>query len=421
MPARRYLLVSGGWCKTHHQRLWPVFKSVIMGFSALSTSLFRGKAHFCGALLSLVLALLLGWSAAAAELLTVHFIDVGQGDAIAIQSPGDQWVLIDGGDVEAGAAVVVPYLTRQGVKKLDLVIMTHPHSDHIGGLVDVVQSFPIKQVIADGQVHTTRIFERLLLAIKERNIPFALARRGQVYDLGSGATLTILHPYALVFDSMNDNGVVARLDYKAVSFLFTGDGESEMEKDLLRSNLPLKSDVLKVGHHGSETSTTAAFLARVSPKIAVISVGEGNPFGHPSSVVLERLSKQGVLVQRTDRQGTIVVRTDGVSKLTVDSSSGTKEVLLTTIPIQEMESQDSLEGREHREAAARDEIKGGRVNINTASLEELMKLPGVGPVLAQRILEYRKNRRFQSVDELQKVKGIGAKKLEELRPLVSVD
>ncbi|NLV91602.1 MAG: MBL fold metallo-hydrolase [Firmicutes bacterium] len=352
-------------------------------------------------LLAVVLVTVLPAWVGATEL-AVHIIDIGQGDAIAISSPTGKWVLIDGGEAGPGRRTLVPYLQGQGVDQLELMVMTHPHADHIGGLLPVVENFPIKSIIADGQIHTSATYERLLLAIKERQIPFSLARRGQVYELGGGALLTVLHPQELLYDDLNNNSVVLRLDFGEVAFLFTGDAETPAELEMIEANVALDVDVLKVGHHGSITSTSPEFLQVLSPTVAVISVGAGNRYNHPSREVIQRLEASGVTVYRTDVHGTVVIATDG-SQLTVTSQRG-KETFTGKGP-----------------STSPGGIQDSRLDLNTATLDELLELPGVGPVLAERIIAHRRAKPFKSVDELLQIKGIGAKTLENLKPWVKVD
>lgn len=236
----------------------------------------------------------------------VHFIDVGQGDSILIKS-GGKAVLIDAGEAENGPAVV-NYLKAQGVFALDLVIGTHPHADHIGGLADVLNAFPVAKVIDSGVAHTTQTYIDYLSLIRQKNIPFETPS-GQSIGLGEGARLDVLGPVR-EYEDLNNSSVVTRLVVGQVSFLLTGDMQQDAEADLVAVK-DLKSTILKVGHHGSSTSTSAAFLAEVNPEAAVISVGEGNSYGHPTAGTLARLTSVDVF--RTDEQGTIVITTDGTT------------------------------------------------------------------------------------------------------------
>lgn len=241
--------------------------------------------------------------------LVVHFIDVGQGDSILVQTPS-QNILIDGGERTAGP-IVVEYLRTQGIKGLDIVISTHPHSDHIGGLIDVLKTFPVKEVIDPAIVHATKTYEEFLTLIDRKNIIFTEGRAGMTRDLGDGITMSLLHPTSPSARNLNDASVVAKVNYDKVSFLFTGDAEAVSEKEMISRGTKLQSTVLKVGHHGSRTSTSPAFLNAVSPAVAVIMLGADNKYGHPHPETISKLTTAGVKIYRTDLHGTIVISTDG--------------------------------------------------------------------------------------------------------------
>jgi competence protein ComEC len=247
---------------------------------------------------------------------TVHFLDVGQGDSILIEAVPGPVVLIDGGPSSA-AKTVVDYLVARGIRVIDLVIATHPHADHIGGLPAVLERFPVRRVIDSGTPHTTLTYDRYLTALERQveagDCVFETAA-GQVFRLAPAVTLTVLGPHpAASLTGLNNNSVVTRLDAGAVSFLFQGDAEQEAEADLLSRGVALSADVLKAGHHGSFTSTTEPFLVAVAPRYAVVMVGRDNRYGHPHPNTLNRLAAHGVTVLRTDLDGTVVFATDGVS------------------------------------------------------------------------------------------------------------
>lgn len=242
--------------------------------------------------------------------LTAHFIDVGQGDSILVQTPS-QNILIDGGERTAGP-IIVDYLRKQGVKELDLVISTHPHSDHIGGLIDVLKAFPVKEVIDPAVIHTTKTVEEYLALIDEKKIIFTQSQAGLTRDLGDGIAMSLLHPTKPRSNNLNDASIVTRVEYANVSFLFTGDAETASEREMLQQRAAqLKSTVMKVGHHGSRTSTSPAFLNAVSPTVAVIMLGAENKYGHPHPETIDRLVAAGIDIYRTDLHGTIVISTDG--------------------------------------------------------------------------------------------------------------
>ncbi|MCL2054240.1 MAG: MBL fold metallo-hydrolase [Oscillospiraceae bacterium] len=262
--------------------------------------------------------------------LQVHFIDVGQGGS-ALVLFGDYAVLADAGEREQGARVV-EYLQNAGVGKLDYVIATHPHSDHIGGLPAVIEEFEIGKVIAPRLkaelTPTTRSYENFLLAVLNKGLRLTAAKAGDSYTLygnseGEEAILEIispLEPQSNAYKDINDYSVVFKISYKDTTFLFTGDASRPAERDILSSGADITADLLHVGHHGSSTSTTREFLAAVNPRAAVIQCGAGNSYNHPNINTIERLEQAGVTIYRSDLDGTIVVYSDGrLNQLTVNN------------------------------------------------------------------------------------------------------
>lgn len=240
--------------------------------------------------------------------LAVHFIDVGQGDSTLIEANG-HYMLIDAGEKDQ-TDTVINYLKAQGVKSLDYVIGTHPHSDHIGGLEGVIREFDVKNVLLPEKEHTTRIYEKLLDAIADKNLMVTIPKVGESCSLGE-ASFQIISPSRDYGDNLNNWSIGIRLVYGETSFVLCGDAEKEAEQDILLSGLPLKADVLKVSHHGSSTSSSLEFINAVSPRYAVISCGKNNDYGHPHKETLDLLKKQGINVLRTDQLGTIVIESDG--------------------------------------------------------------------------------------------------------------
>lgn len=255
------------------------------------------------------LIIVLSGTALAADELVVHFLDVGQGDSELLQFAGKS-ILIDAGTQDMGPRVA-SYLRDHGVTRLDLVVATHPHEDHIGGLLTILREFPVGEVLDSGQVHTTSTFEALLNLIDQKNIPYTAAERGQTINLDPRLRIEVLSPPARSLGDLNENSVVLKVTYGAVSFLFMGDAGVAAEGDILQSSHNLDSDILKVGHHGSSSASGIDFLQRVSPEVSVIEVGAGNDYGHPSQRTLSNLQLVGSKIYRTDLNGNIVVTTDG--------------------------------------------------------------------------------------------------------------
>ena len=268
------------------------------------------------ALLAALAGLLLGgellpleepFSQPVGDLLTVHYIDVGQADC-ALLACGGEFMLIDGGNVDDGQ-LVVSYLEQQGVEELKAVICTHAHEDHVGGLAAVLAVYPTQAVYSPTTTYASKCFDDFMRYVDHQRLAVTLPVPGDGFDLG-GARVTILGPVKDYPDT-NNTSIVTRVDYGQTSFLFTGDMEQDAEIDLIESGAELKCDVLKVGHHGSNTSSGYRFLYETEPQYGVISVGTGNTYGHPHEEPLSRLNHAGVTLFRTDYLGTVVAVSDG--------------------------------------------------------------------------------------------------------------
>ena len=245
---------------------------------------------------------------------SVYYLDVGQGDSELIQLPSGENILIDAGD-RGTSDEIVSYLKEKGIKKIDLLIATHPHADHIGGMANVIQNFEIGKVymprVADDQTPTTKTYEGVLKAISDKNLKITEAKAGMtVYDAG-GAKLEFLAPNGTEYKDLNNYSIVSKLTYGDTTFVFTGDAETESEKEILANKYDVKCDVLKLGHHGSSTSTSDRFLEAADPKYAVISCGVDNDYGHPHKETMNKLEDFKIETYRTDTQGTILATTDG--------------------------------------------------------------------------------------------------------------
>jgi competence protein ComEC len=280
-------------------------------------------------LLLVILALLAGaillsvWQATN-RTLTVTFLDVGQGDSIIIKSPAGRAILIDGGEEgqyggRPGTAgrIIIPALLLAGIRRLDAVVLTHPHDDHFGGLAGVIENIPtgILLLRRDQGAAESQLFQRLLDVAERRQVQVVQATAGQVLNLGRGVRCEILHPGPQpvigTHSDVNNNSIVMRLTYRQVSFLLPGDLEAEGEQWLFSRRRNLASTVLKVAHHGSDSATSEGLLGAVRPRLAVISVGRWNRFGCPHPVTLARLRARDARILRTDLDGAIAIRSDG--------------------------------------------------------------------------------------------------------------
>lgn len=256
----------------------------------------------CALLLALLLPVV-AWAD-----LIVSYVDVGQGDAALIRCDGHN-MLIDAG-TNASTEMLLDYLDSVGATDYDLVVGTHPHEDHIGGLDKVIEHYNVANVWMPRLQADTKTFEDVLLAVQSKGLHITSPTPGDTFALG-GATVTTLAPNSGSYDKTNDYSIVLRIDYGNSSFLFTGDAEAASEGEMLAAGMNVKADVLKVGHHGSDSSTSSFFLKAVNPDYAVISVGKGNTYGHPAQDVLEALRSSQAQVLRTDELGTFTIISDG--------------------------------------------------------------------------------------------------------------
>lgn len=241
------------------------------------------------------------------ENLQIQFLDVGQADSILIQNE-DQFMLIDAGNNEDGKKLV-SYFQSLGIESFQYVIGTHAHEDHIGGMDDIIDNFDIDTFYMPDVITTTATFESVLDSLEKKNIAFQTPAIDSTFELGD-ATIDVL--YVGTDDSdLNNTSIVLKLTYGKTSVLFMGDAEKEVETKIQNKNIA--ADVLKVGHHGSNTSSSKSFLEKVNPSYAIISVGKGNSYGHPSNQTIQNLQNQNIKIYRTDESGTIIMTTDGTN------------------------------------------------------------------------------------------------------------
>ncbi len=314
------LFGSAIWLGSRRKRIFPSIGAGVKGAMRRATSLSR-RLPIKWVLIPLLIAAILIWVAAAVAptggRLSVSFLDVGQGDAILITTPAGQHILVDGGPSPEEVCLEVGEALPFWERSIDLVILTHAHDDHVTGLVEVLRRYQVGQVMSPEFPSTSNAYSEWLSVIEDNSIPYIRAQAGQTIDLGGGATLEVLHPPAEFLEGtesdIDNNGVILRLEMGEVSFLLTADLFMEGEQYLIDQGVELRSTVLKVGHHGSSTSTSSGFLAAVNPQVAVISAGADNPFGHPSAEVMARLTERlgQDSIYLTAERGTITLTTDG--------------------------------------------------------------------------------------------------------------
>jgi len=247
--------------------------------------------------------------------LRLHVIDVGQGDAILVQAPGGKTALVDTGPAGARRGLL-EYLRAEGVRRIDLLVHSHAHADHVGNTAAVLETFDVGAVLDPGFSHPAKAYARALSAIEAKGVALKIARRGRTITMGRGVKIAVLGPdkpfLRRTRSDVNANSVVLRIDYGAVRILLTGDAEHETETRLLaRDPEALRAQVLKVAHHGSRFASKRPFLTAVSPELALVSAGRDNAYGHPDKLTMKRLSARGTAVAVTARDGHLVLETDG--------------------------------------------------------------------------------------------------------------
>lgn len=342
----------------------------------------------------------------------VHFIDVGQADAALIQYD-DRSILIDSGDWNGNETV--NYLNELGVKKLDLIVGSHPHADHIGQIDKIINEIEVDEVWMSGGTTTSQVFQRVLTAIEQRDIGYDEPRTGDTFQIGN-LKIDVLSPTSIT-GNLNDDSIVMKLSYGNISFLFTGDAETPAENKMVSSGQNLSSTILKVGHHGSNTSSTPAFVDKVDPKVAIISVAAKSKYNHPNKSVIDRFNKRGTDLYATKTHGTIVVSTDGISydvstnksgKVVAGNAGKSKKKKVST----NSQKSSSTSKKPQKESKTKGSSNNHCIDINSASEAELQSIKHIGEARAPMVIELRP---FNSVDELVKVKGIAKGRLADIK------
>lgn len=259
--------------------------------------------------------------------LLIHFIDVGQGDSTLIMLPNNEIALIDAG-TKAKRKELIKYLKNQDIKKIDYLIGTHPHEDHIGGLPEVIRNFEIGKVYLPNRTNNTAIFEELLNEIKDNNLKIVEGKTGVNIIKDRDLQFYMVAP-SKEYDNINNNSIVTKVVYKDFATIITGDCEKESEGDMVKEGYNLQANILKVSHHGSTTSSTVDFLDRINPDYAVISLGKDNTYGHPHKEIITTLENRNITILRTDELGNIVFQTDGkkinlINNVDLDKSNNNK-------------------------------------------------------------------------------------------------
>ena len=320
----------------------------------------------------------------------VFYLDVGQAESTLLAGPGFT-ILIDVGDW--GRTDVSDHLHRLGVQMIDLLILTHPHADHLGQAIDVLKTFEVREVWMSGYEHSTKLFMDVLGAILDSDADYYEPRSGEKHDFGE-LTLEILNPAAIGRD-LHDTNLVIRAVFGEIAFLFTGDAEKKTEDSMLSRASPLRAQILQLGHHGSRTSSSLNFLLAVRPEVAIYSAGATNDYGHPHSEVINRLRILEIPAYGTDVHGTLLVRTDGAQYDLLKAESGETPgklgSLLSNAPAD------------------------GRIDLNSASLLDLQRIIHIGPQRAQEILELRAVRPLRNVDDLKWVSGLNQRRIADIK------
>lgn len=335
--------------------------------------------------------------------LQVDYIDVGQGDATLINYDNQEeryTILYDTGDWQGDE--VVPFLQDEDVEEIDIIIISHPHADHIGQLANVLDNFSVEEVWMTGNTANSGVYQDALQAVEDSDAAYEEPLAGDIFDIGP-LTFTTLHPNSLTGD-LNDDSLSMHIAFHDISFMFTGDAGKAEEEQIMNRDLPLQADYLQLGHHGSDTSSNSDFIEAVEPTEAIYSAGEDNKYGHPDQEVVSLFEEKGIELYGTDVHGTITVETDGKeATLTTDDQDG---------EVEPGNKKSAAEGSSYDKDENSETESVACIDINEASEAELTDIKHIGEKRAEDLIEARP---FDSLDDLSRVDGIAEVRLEEIK------
>src|SRR5690625_2970941 len=335
--------------------------------------------------------------------INVHYIDVGQGSAALIQFSDNEenyTILYDTGDWRGKE--VVPYLQQQQIDFIDLVMISHPHADHIGQLKKIMDNFAVGEVWMTGNTANTKVYQSAIEAVMNSDADYDEPMAGEEFDIGP-LEITILHPSSLTGD-LNNDSLSAIFTYGNISFIFTGDAYKSTEKQIIKRQSNIQADFLHVGHHGSSTSSDAQFVKAVQPKYAIYSAATGNSYGHPHVETIDLFAEMGIPLYGTDVHGTIIVTTDGNTSEISTEKEGTVER-------KDRKESKKKTAKKQQSTTSSENSSTSCIDINHASEEELQQIKHIGEVRAKDLVELRP---YDSVDQLTRIKGIGDGRLKDI-------
>nr|WP_209464224.1 MBL fold metallo-hydrolase [Virgibacillus natechei] len=339
--------------------------------------------------------------------LTVHYIDAGQADATLFQYTDQEEtynILYDTGDWNAND--VVNYLGSQDISSIDLIIGTHPHADHIGQLAEIVHTYDTGEVWMSGNESTSQTFQTAIEAVLSSDADYHEPRTGEEFEIGP-MKIEVLHPSS-ISGNLNEESVSLRFTYGDVRFLFTGDAGKSDELEMMNSEMDVQADILRLGHHGSDTSSDPAFIDAVDPSTAIYSAGATNSYGHPSASVVSLIQDAGIDLYGTDVNGTIIVTTDGNDYHIETNEDGT----ISPESTGSSNSSDSDQSETNEANTESESTTDSCMDINDASIDEVQEITHIGPARAQDLIDLRP---FDSVDDLDSINGLGPARISDIK------